>query len=158
LSKQKAKKAIMKISLAKALKEKNKVVSKIKELEGKIQQNNVTVKGNEFSYTVPVLLTALEKEKNKLVALKAEIFKANLPIYKDILELSEAKAHLSFLRGLNVQEGIVVERYNDKEVTYVAQINLVKRDAIVEEYQTKVDTLQETIDTFNYSTQIEVDL
>lgn len=148
----------MKITLAKALKEKNKIVSKVKELESKIQQNNVTVKGNTFNYKTEDLLVSLEKERSKLVSLKANIFEANLPIYQDILELSEAKSQLVFLRGLNVQEGIVVERYDNKETVYVNQINAVKRDSMVESYQSKVDALQEKIDSFNHSISINVDL
>ena len=146
-----------KISLAKALKEKNKIVSKIKDLETKIQQNNVTIKGNNFAYKTEELLPALINEKSKLVTLKAKIFDANSPIYKEILELAEAKAHLKFLKSLNTQEGIVVERYNDKETNYVAQIGVQKRDAMVEEYQSKVDALQEKIDVYNHTSSIEID-
>lgn len=149
----------MVITLAKALKEKNKVVGRIKELESKIYQHNVTVKGNIFVYNAEDLLSSLVEEKSKLIILKNEIFKANLPIYKNILNLSECKSHLKFLKGLNVQEGIVFERYgSDKEINYVSQIGITKKDSLLEKEQSKVDALQEEIDVFNHSTSIEIDL
>ena len=86
-------------------------------------------------------------------------FEANLPIYQDILNLSEGKSHLKFLRNINVQEGVVYEKYgSDKEINYVSQVGTVKKDTMIEKLQIDVDLLQEKIDIFNHATSIEIDL
>jgi len=144
----------MKTTIAKALKEKNKIVNKINVLSSKIKEHNCEIEGSTQIYNVKDLLENLVKEKSNLVILKAAIFEANAPIYKDILTLSEYKSHLKFLNSIEIQEGIKRDRYSEKEFKYKSQLTSIERDKLVEEYQNKVDELQEKIDVFNHTNYI----
>jgi hypothetical protein len=97
----------------------------------------------------------LQAKINELVGLKYVINEANRPIQEQIYRLSELKALLVFWNGVNVQEGEHMVGYSEaKTIKYVSQVDEIKRNQMVEEFQKKVDVIQEEIDTYNYTTDI----
>lgn len=146
----------MQVTLAKALKEKNKIVSNITELQKKIQQNNSSIMGSKENYNVKELYSMLNKHVSDLIKVKNAIHKANTSVYHEILELAEKKSLLKFLSGLNVQEGLQVNTYSETSYEYKSQITTLDRDKMTEEIQTRIEELQEKLDAYNHATTVEI--
>ena len=97
----------------------------------------------------------LQAKIDELVGLKFVINEANREIQSKIYTLSELKALLAFWNGVNVTEGEQMVGYSEaKTIKYVAQIDEVKRNEMVADFQKRIDALQEDIDTYNYTTDI----
>jgi predicted alpha/beta-hydrolase family hydrolase len=145
------------MKLYKALKLRKKLVGEVVKLKQLIQAKNSFTVGSVSieKFDVNKIYAELQAKINELVGLKYVINEANRPIQEQIYKLSELKALLVFWNGVNIQEGEHMVGYSDaKTITYVAQIDEIKRNQMVEEFQKKIDTIQEEIDTYNYTTDI----
>ena len=97
----------------------------------------------------------LKSKINDLIGLKYAINEANREIQASIYTISEYKALIAFWNEVPVKEGKQMVGYSDiTTIEYHVQIDEATRNQMVEEFQTKVDALQEEIDTFNYTTDI----
>jgi hypothetical protein len=107
------------------------------------------------------IYTELQSKIDELIGLKFVINEANRPIQDNIYRLSESKALLSFWNDVSVVEGLQISGHfgysEAKPVNYKVQIDEIKRNAMVAEFQKKIDALQEEIDTYNYTTEIPWD-
>lgn len=138
------------ISLAKALKLKNRITGKVNTLTSDITANNSYLVENE-AYKVDVL-SLMEKRKtlvHALVTLKNAIYKANLPISFSIELLREKKSDCTFLKSIHVFEGVQVVSYSEAKNEYVSQIKKVELNEMVSKLQNEIDDLQDRIDAFN---------
>jgi hypothetical protein len=147
------------MKLQKALKEKAKLIGEISKLKQKIQTKNSFVSTNNTNKdfdTVEMSILLIHKI-GELIELKVKINEANLQIQEKMYRLGEYKSMIAFLQNLNVNEGTILNRYDPStpNVLYVAQITEKKRDASIAELQKDIDTLQEEIDTYNYTTEID---
>lgn len=145
------------MKLYKALKQRKKLVGEVAKLKQQIQSKNSYTEGalDPEKYSVEKIYAELQKKVNELVGLKYVINEANRPIQERIYRLSELKALLVFWNGVSVQEGEHMVGYSEaKTIKYVAQIDEIKRNQMVEEFQKKIDATQEEIDTYNYTTDI----
>ena len=76
----------------------------------------------------------------------------------DIFALAEMKAEVTLLAGLNTKHGTVIEGYPvSGAVGYIAQFRKGDVDAMVIELESRIDALQDKLDTFNATTIIAVD-
>lgn len=148
------------VSIARALKEKNRVVGRLAKAREIIQQENSKDKSLPRRVDVEATYAEAKMLEARLVAIKSAIAQANNPIVAKIIELDELKSEIAFLNGLNVKEG----RF--EEVSYV---NKIVRDieavvgqarvlAEVAELQKKADALQDALDEFNASTKVEIEI
>ncbi len=145
------------MKLYKALKLRKKLVGDVAKLKQQIQAKNSYTVGSvdPEKFSVDKIYAELQAKINELIGLKFVINEANRPIQEQIYRLSELKALLSFWNGVSVVEGQQMVGYSDaKTIEYKAQIDEIKRNQIVEEFQKKVDVLQEELDTYNYTTDI----
>lgn len=145
------------ITLAKALKLKNRLAGKVAKLTQTVQTYNSTQESAER-----IDVRAAFAERADLVArltdLKAAVARANAPIQKDIFTLAELKAEVTLLAGLNTKHGTVMEGYPTAgQVTYVAQFRKTDVDALTDALEARIDALQDKLDTFNTQTLIGVD-
>ena len=100
----------------------------------------------------------LLKKIEELINLKIVINEANREIQGRIFLLSESKSLIKFWNEIPVTEGKKTEGYGNVIVlNYNVQIDEQKRNQIVETFQKKVDALQEEIDTYNYTTEVQWD-
>lgn len=110
------------LSLAKALKLKNRLAGRLSKTTETIKIYNSNLKDAE---TLDVL--ALDKVRAELVEalvnLKSEIFKANAGIYNKIIQLGEKKSEIEFLNSLNTRSG-AQPNYGSPSIVYVAAITL----------------------------------
>ena len=145
------------VTLAKALKLKNRLAGRVTKLTQDVQNYNSVQDGAE---AVDVRARFAERAAvvGQLAELKAAISRANLPIQKAIFELAERKAEVALLAALNTKHGVYKEGYpTGGDVTYLAQLRKADVDELVGKLEAETDRIQDRLDTFNHTTVIEVD-
>jgi len=143
------------MKLQKALKYKKKLAGEIAQLKSKIQSKNSIIEGTTVSYDVQELHDQLIGKVKELITLKISINKANVKIQELIYKLSEYKGLINFWSSMSTTEGSVNRGYEAVAIKYVVTYNELTKDKWIQFYQTEVDLIQEEIDTFNYTTEIE---
>ena len=148
------------MKLHKALKLRKSLNGEIAKLQQQISQKNSYTVGSldTTKYSVDKLYETLLKKVQDLVNLKIVINEANREIQGKIFMLSEYKSLINFWNNVSVTEGDVTQGYGNVVVLkYAAQIDEEKRNEYVAEFQKKVDAIQEEIDTYNYTTEVQWD-
>lgn len=143
------------ITLAKALKVKNRLAGVISKLDQEIRAYNSVQEGAE-KHDVRDLYHRRKAMVRHLVALKAAITLANAPVQAVIYELAELKALIALLNGLETKHGTFVEGYSTTAVGYVCQLRRGDVNDEVVRLQSDIDRMQDQLDTFNHVTKIAV--
>jgi hypothetical protein len=146
------------MKLAKALKVKNTLVKEISDLAQKINVYNSVVIGSEQPYNSKNLLALYEQKTQDLIDLKSKISTANATIQSSIYRIAELKSQISHLTNVNTRSGRIASHSHsyrgDTEVEYVATISTLDLEGIIIAKNTEIDSLQEAIDQYNYTTEI----
>ena len=146
------------ITLAKALKIKNRLTGRLAKVQADIQAYNSVPQGQADQVNVPALMQTREELVGALVALKTAINDANREAQRDIYLLAEKKATAQFLASLNTRHGPQPPVYpSTTEVIYVAALKKADVDALVAGLESEIDQLQDRLDQFNHVHRIEVD-
>lgn len=146
------------ITLAKALKVKNRLTGRLAKVQADIQAYNSVPEGQADQVNVPALMKTREELVGALVALKTAINDANREAQRDIYDLAEKKATAQFLAGVNTRHGPQPPVYPATvEVVYVAALKKADVDAQVVRLENEIDQLQDRLDQFNHVHKIEVD-
>ena len=146
------------ITLAKALKVKNRLAGRLAKAQADIQAFNSVPEGQADQVNVPALMQAREELVGALVGLKAAINEANREAQRDIYDLAEKKAAAQFLAGVSTRHGPQPPVYPSTiEVNYVAALKKADVDALVVRLESEIDQLQDKLDQFNHVHKIEVD-
>jgi hypothetical protein len=145
------------ITLAKALKLKNRLAGKVAKLTQTVQTYNSTQQTGE-QIDVRVAYAERADLVRRLADLKYAIARANAPIQHDIFDLAELKAEVALLAALNTKHGTFLEGYPTAgQVAYVAQFRKADVDAMTDALETRIDALQDKLDTFNAQTVVAVE-
>ena len=153
-----SKMALQAITLAKALKVKNRLAGRLAKVQADIQAYNSVPQGQAGQVNVPALMQTREELVGALVGLKSAINEANREAQRDIYLLAEKKATAQFLAGVNTRHGPQPAVYpNTTEVSYVAALKKADVDTLVVGLETEIDQLQDRLDQFNHVHKIEVD-
>jgi hypothetical protein len=145
------------ITLAKALKLKNRLAGKVAKLTQTVRAYNSTQQTGE---QIDVRSAHAERADlvGRLTDLKYAIARANAPIQHDIFDLAELKAEVALLAALNTKHGTFLEGYPTAgQVSYVAQFRKADVDAMTDALETRIDALQDKLDTFNAQTFVAVE-
>jgi hypothetical protein len=146
------------ITLAKALKIKNRLVGRLAKVQADIQAFNSVPEGQAGQVDVPALFQAREALVEAIVGLKTAINDANREAQRDIYALAEKKATAQFLAGVCTRHGPQPPVYpSTVEVNYVAALKKADVDAQVAGLEKDIDQLQDRLDQFNHDRKIEVD-
>jgi hypothetical protein len=143
------------ITIAKALKVKNRLAGQITKLNQEIAVYNSVQEGAEQP-DVRALYEARKALVSHLVDLKTGITRANAPVQAVIYELAELKALIALLTGLNNKHGKFIEGYSATAVNYVARLRRGDINEEVRRLQADIDRMQDQLDTFNHTTRIDV--
>jgi len=143
------------MTLAKALKQKNRLTQKISRLQQEIQRENSVRADDVRKINVEDLFEELEVKVKELIKLKIAIFVASTPMRENILKLSEIKSHIVFLQSINTTEGRVSD-YGEDAVEYTVIYDKLFIREQVESCEQGIDEIQEELDKFNYTTEIDV--
>ena len=146
------------ITLAKALKVKNRLTGRLAKVQADIQVYNSVPQGQADQVNVPALMQNREELVGALVALKTAINDANREAQRDIYDLAEKKATAQFLAGVNTRHGPQPPVYpSTVEVHYVAALKKADVDGLVAGLEKEIDQLQDRLDQFNHDRRIEVE-
>ncbi len=146
------------ITLAKALKIKNRLTGRLAKVQQDIQAFNSVPVGQADQVNVPALMKTREELVGALVSLKTAINDANREVQRDIYDLAENKATAQFLGSVNTRHGPQPPVYPSTiEVNYVAALKKADVDALVIRLEKEIDQLQDKLDQFNHASKIEVD-
>jgi hypothetical protein len=146
------------ITLAKALKVKNRVAGRLAKVQADIQTFNSVPQGQADQVNVPALVQTRAELVGALVALKTAINDANREAQRDIYDLAEKKATAQFLAGVNTRHGPQPPVYpSTTEVVYVAALKKADVDGLVANLEKEIDQLQDRLDQYNHDHRIEVD-
>jgi archaellum component FlaC len=142
------------MTIAQALKEKNKKVALIQKLWQRIQAYNSLSEGSERPYDIEATYAQVKKEIDSLITLKANIHTASEPVRKEIFELSELKSAIQNVRAINTTKGQYRDRYSETSVNRTAVLGVDWQDSQIESLEARIESIQEKLDKFNHSTQI----
>ena len=145
----------MKMSLARALKERSRLAGRIKRNFQVIDRENSRISGSPRSFDVRAIYAENRELMEKLIDVKKRIAAANAPIAGKLVEMDELKSMIAYLKGLDTTAEIKHDGYN-RDVLYEAVISAAEVNAAVEELQKRVETLQDELDEFNAVTKIDL--
>ena len=144
------------MNLAKALKLKNRLIQNINELQSEVQRNNSYREDGIRKIDTHKSMEDLVAATEKLIKLKISIFVASTPMRENILRLGELKSRIQFLKGINTTEGYV-DNYDGKTLYSVEyDVSYIKNE--VKTCESLIDELQEELDKFNHTTEIEIEV
>ena len=142
------------MNVKQALKVKNKLVGDIKECYRIIQTQNSIEEGNPRRYSVKEKIAEIAQLTDELVKLKAQLHRANAPVYEKIFQMAEIKGIIKELKKMDVSEGKQDSRYGSVVSVKEVEVNVVERDTIVKEYEAEVERIQNELDIHNSNTNI----
>jgi hypothetical protein len=144
------------MTIKQALKQKNKLVKNIVENTKLIQQHNSVEVGNQRPYSTQMLYEEIQKDTQELASLKAKIHIANTPVMQSIFWMSEMKSTIASLKKMDCTEGKSNrDRYRmESEVVLTSEISLVNRNQEIKLLESKIEEIQDKLDTFNATTEI----
>ena len=147
----------MKINLSRALKEKNRLIKKIKDNQNFIQMNNVFCE-NENKIDVISSAEELEKNINKLVDLKSAIAKANSEcgISYLVYKMEELKSLAAFYKRFYTKTNGYSYDDEGERVRQIAQIDYENSVKTVSYLEQQIEDIQDQIDDLNATTFIEI--
>ena len=148
------------VSIARALKEKNRVAGRLAKARQLVGKENSKEKKVPRGVDVKAAYAEAKTLRDRLVAIKTAIAVANQPIVGKIVELAEVKSEIAYLNTLNVQEGMFEEsNYGGKLVKeYDAVLKKAEVLAEVNALQRRADELQDELDEFNASVKVEIEV
>ena len=118
--------------------------------------NSISVR-NKRPYSVKEAIKNWMKLADDLVDLKVKLHTANVNggMLKQIFMLSELKTQAMRLQNIDCASGVVSGRYDNNETEKHGELSIVERDAMVNEIQLRIETIEEELDRFNHQTVIE---
>jgi len=148
------------VSVARALKEKNRVAGKLAKLRDIIAEENSLEKKIPRNIDVKASLEEAKVYQDRLIAIKTAIAKANQAIVEKIIALDEIKSEISFFNNLNVKEGVFEENNYGSRIVREFEAVIRQSDVLakVEALQKEADALQDELDEFNASKKIEIEI
>lgn len=147
----------MKITLSKALKNKNKLVKDIKELQSIVVKHNSVTDEKSRDFDLNTISKELNSKVSELIVLKTKIVEANSGIYSKIVELGEMKSHITFLKSINTDHGLTDGRYGSNPIEKFAYYKESGIRTKIQTVQGKIEGLQDSIDEYNFETFIVLD-
>ena len=144
----------MKLTIAQALKQKNKLAFKLQKNWGRIHTYNSAVVESYRPFNVEDLLHETIKVTQELVELKTKIHEASAPVREKIFRLSELKSAMQQITSIPTKEGKIRERYDHQVVEMEAIITAARVDVLSEQFEQEIDQIQELLEVFNHKTYL----
>lgn len=148
------------VTVARALKEKNRVAGRLAKALNLVSRENSQDSNVPRGVDVGATYAQAKELRKRLVETKTAIALANQPIVGKIIELEEIKSEISYLNGLDVKEGVFVSNSYNSTVTNEYSAVIKKQQVLeeVERLQSRADRLQDELDEFNALTKVEIEV
>lgn len=148
------------ITLARALKTKNRITQRLKDTSKDLQDNNSIIEGGLRKVGAVDSMNNEEMLFEDLVLLKSRIAQANSAVQPAIIEIGELRSRIDRYKKINTDHGIVQpeSRYGEKRdaITKSAVYSETDIRERVQSFESRIDALQEQLDTHNHTVTIEV--
>jgi hypothetical protein len=142
------------MNVKQALKQKNKLVTDLKAQYEILKKYNSIEEGNPRRYSMVETLDKITNLSNELVELKAQIHRANQPVYDKIFALAELKGLIKELKKVPTEEGKINERYGSVVSVKEVELNVVDIQNKVDILSVRIEELQNELDIHNANTSI----
>ena len=142
------------MTIAQALKEKNKRVANIQKGWEKIAKYNSLNEGVERPYSLTNIYESIAIETAALIELKKAIHEASAPVRGDIFALSEYKNIAARIKTIDVSQGPVSERYSSTVTVRSCEFDVKWQDSEIAAIENKIESIQEKLDSFNHTNHI----
>lgn len=148
------------MKLARALKEKNRIVQEINELKKKIMTYNVHQEDEVIKFNAVELWKQLTEKTEQLLKLKADIAVANFKIYYKIFHIAEQKGLVAYIDQLITmcKEGSefmsIGYAKDPKEIKFKCQLDKVQLDNLKKDAIASINADQDVIDEHNATTDV----
>ena len=146
----------MQITLAQALKEKNRIVGEISRLWDLVGDENSCWETHTRSIDVKETEKTIELFIQKLIELKTKIGKANEGNLENIYALEECKSQMSQYGKLNTEEDVRYRGVND-DIMEVRSAEITAQEVLLKSkrLQLQCNRLQDELDAYNATHKIE---
>lgn len=148
------------MSIARALKEKNRVAARLGVIRNRISSENSMESNIKRTFDINKLIDDEKSLYTQLNAIKTAIAKANIEIADKLIEMSELRSKIDWLRTVPTREGTFQEsvRYGESPITRTYTAILTGIDIIreTEAMQARIDAIQDEIDEFNATKHIDI--
>lgn len=148
------------MTIARALKEKNRVAGKLSAIRNRIYYENSKADGDKRDFDVNALVSVEKELQDRLIAIKKAIAVINAGIAFELVRLAEIKSEIEWWKTIPTKAGTFTENgYRDnppREIIFTAVVSSQDIYQKVEALQTEAESLQDRIDEYNASTKIEV--
>jgi len=151
----------MKMTIAKALKHKNRVASRLSSISSDVQSHNSELVDAEKEVNIDALVSARKTLQNHLIELKTKIFNSTSPIREQIIEKGELGSEITFYRNLKTTHGMVAaDVYNRSQepLQYAAVIRKAEVDSAILKLESRIEEIQDNLDEFNVKNTIEIEI
>ena len=147
------------MKLSQALKAKNRLAGELVRQQQILQRENARRSDSKSQVDCEKVWQEILRLSDELGQLKGRITKANVGIYPALERMAELKARIGFVQSL--------PKRNDEEVQYVGRteekvsyqwssfIDQEKADMLVASLQDQINDLQDEVDAYNATTEVE---
>lgn len=143
------------MTVAQALKEKNKLAVELKKQYEIAKKFNSIEVGNPRRYSVQEALDKAAELTLKLIHLKTKIHLANAPVYEDIFRMAELKGRIKELKKIPTEEGKQEGRYGSPASEKEVEINIADVDNMISSLEASIEEIQVKLDLHNATTNID---
>ena len=150
----------MKITLAQALKEKNRLAGEITNLWNLLQQENSCWEEHTRCIDIRETLETIRLYTGKLIELKTKIGQANNGNLENIYSMEEMKSQISRLSSVNTDEDVQYLEYGaGKHILrkHTVELSAAEILEMKKGLQTRCNRLQDAMDAYNVRNTIEFD-
>lgn len=147
------------MNLSQALKQKNRIAGELVRQNQILQRENARRSDSHSTVDREAVWNKILELSNQLGELKGKITRANIGIYPSLEHMSEIKSRISFIQMLPKREDdeVLFVGRDQEKITYKwdSFINQLKTDALIDQLQVGINTIQDEVDAYNATTQIE---
>ena len=149
---------IMLITLAQALKEKNRITGELNKLWCLIQRENACWENRTRSIDVNETMQTINEYTQKLIELKTKIGKANAGNLENMYALDEYKSQISKYGNIDTDEEVrYLGENQDRTLKKNCEIKTSEVLKLQKSLQIKCNQLQDELDAYNATHKIEFD-
>ena len=145
----------MKVTLAKALKERSRLAGRLKRNFEILSQENSKISGSIRSFDLKALMAETMQMHAAIIRLKQIIAETNAPIAGRLAEMDEIKSIITQLNKIDVTEGIQARSYGET-ATFDVVFPRAEILRYVETMQKRGEAIQDELDEFNVKTKVEL--
>lgn len=148
------------MTVARALKEKSRIITKLSEIRSMISRYNSVDLGTRRPVLVKDCLEKAGVLEENLMRIKVALHEANLGIARQLAELMLVRGQISFYEGLDTSEFRMVTDRDDMETKVTRDVVVDKTESLakVEELKNRFDSIQDEVDEYNATHKVEVEL